>query len=139
MAGKVGRPKKILTEDQLKLAEKLAADNHTNEQIAEKLGICVDTIERSELYSGVIKKGKQRLLAKVKRTAYEIALQDRNPAMIMFILKCRGGWREKQDIDITHGFKPIIIQRSDGSQLVLGMSQTKKGLDDGKEEETGEG
>lgn len=129
-------PKPVpISDEMIQAAEEMAAKGDTNCQIATQLGIArLITFEKNEL-ANAIKRGRAKQLKEVERTAFQIALEDRNPAMIMFILKCRAGWREKQEIDITHGFRPIVIRKRDGSTVELSLTKDQKEIEDGKEGE----
>jgi len=55
---------------------------------------------------------------------------DGNATMIIFALKNRFGWHDKQEVQHTHQLKPSIIESLDGRQTILDMSteQNLEGL-----------
>lgn len=126
-----GRPRKVFTPDQLELASKLAGYGLTNDQIANILRIPRSTINNHEELLDAIKLGKDDAAHELHKTAYELAVKDKNPAMLMFWLKCRAGWREKSEIDVNHQLKPIIIRRRDGGAVELRSTEAKERLEDG--------
>lgn len=129
-----GGPKPVIqiTPEMLQQAYELSCLGKTNIQIVTALGFNRHiAFEKGEL-GDAIKKGRLEALKRVEQTAFDIAITDRNPAMCMFLLKCRMGYREKQEIDLTHSFKPVVIQRKDGTTLELGMAKPEKAEEGGE-------
>lgn len=51
------------------------------------------------LYAKDLKISKEALIAELGYKAYEMARNNNNPVMLMFVLKCQGGWREKDRVE----------------------------------------
>lgn len=117
----MARPVKTpFTEKEVGQIEKLSGLGLTVEQICGLFGIAKRTFERRLKYSpggaDALEKGRSKALVTVAQTAYDIATQDRNPAMVMFFLKCRGGWKEKSQVEhMGEDGKPIPV----GMKLII--------------------
>ena len=97
----VGRPKFEVTEEVLARTERAMAQGLTKEQCAGVLGISVSTFqlyqaEYSE-FSEAIKKGEASGIEQVTNALFENATVDRNVPSIIFYLKNRAGWVDKQE------------------------------------------
>jgi hypothetical protein len=105
----MARPRKELTEEHIAQVRKLAAVL-TMEQIADFLGISEQTLRRRMMEDPAVleayKKGKGEALAGVATNLIQQAREGNTTAAI-FYLKTQGGWREKQDLDITSGGHPL--------------------------------
>lgn len=92
-------PRKPLDEVELKKLGDLAAVGLNLVQIAAAMEMSPGTLKRrikeTEGGSDPLKRGRAVALANVARTAYQLAVSGKVPAMTMFFLKTRGGWREK--------------------------------------------
>lgn len=131
----MGRPPLKITDQMISQVQTLAGYGLTNSQIATIIDIAETTLKSKPEFTAAIKKGRELAAGNLHRTAYEMAVKDKNPAMVMFMLKCKHGWREKQEIDITHGFRPVVIRKRDGSTVELSLTKDRKEIDDGKGEE----
>tara|TARA_R110002124_G_scaffold70355_1_gene188984 strand:- start:774 stop:1262 length:489 start_codon:yes stop_codon:yes gene_type:complete len=101
----VGRPKFEITEKVLEKTEGLMAKGLTVEQCAGMLGISPSTFylhqaENSE-FSDSIKAGQARGIDAVTNALFENATVDRNVPSIIFFLKNRAGWVDKQEVAAT--------------------------------------
>ena len=99
----MARPRKELTEDQIAQVRKLAAVL-TMEQIADFLGISDNTLrarmnEDPRVFEAY-KRGKGEALAGVATNLMQQA-RDGNTTAAIFYLKTQGGWREKQELELT--------------------------------------
>ena len=108
----VGRPKFEVTEEVLARTERAMAQGLTKEQCAGVLGISVSTFqlyqaEYSE-FSEAIKKGEASGIEQVTNALFENATVDRNVPSIIFFLKNRAGWVDKQEIAATVDQNHII-------------------------------
>lgn len=122
-------PSFVVTDEIIQQAYELACDGKTNGTIAQALGCRRDkTFEPGELCDA-IKKGRLEALKRVEQTAYDIAIKDRNPPMCMFLLKCKAGYREKQEIDVNHSYKPIVITKLDGSTIELSKQKKQQQIE----------
>jgi transposase len=93
-------PKKpIITWNQetSKRVETLSGVGLDAKQIANVEGMSRATIFR--LYAKELSDGRDKAIANVSKKAYELAMSGKNPAMLMFWLKCRAQWREVQRIE----------------------------------------
>lgn len=96
-----GRPKIVLTDEQKREVETLAAVL-TTEQIADYFSISrrvfFDILERDEEVSALYKKGKARAVGFVAQNLIQKARTGDLGAQI-FYLKTRAGWKETQRIE----------------------------------------
>lgn len=98
---KQGRPKLNLSDDQIKLAAKLAGIGCNLDQIAHILDVSDATLDRrikeDKKVSDAIEKGRSFAASKVMNAAYNMAISEKNPFMTTFWLKCQLGWREPKE------------------------------------------
>ncbi len=97
----VGRPKFEINEEVLQRTERLMAQGLTREQCARALGISVATFyvyqaENSE-FSEAIKRGEALGIEEVTNALFENATLERDNTAIIFYLKNRAGWVDKQE------------------------------------------
>ena len=97
----VGRPKFEINEEVLQRAERLMAQGLTKEQCARALGVSVSTFqlyqaENSE-FSESIKRGGALGIEEVTNALFENATLERDNTAIIFYLKNRAGWVDKQE------------------------------------------
>jgi hypothetical protein len=97
----VGRPKFEINEEVLQRTERLMAQGLTREQCARALGISVATFyvyqaENSE-FSEAIKSGEALGIEEVTNALFENATLERDNTAIIFYLKNRAGWVDKQE------------------------------------------
>lgn len=101
MAGK-GKPGRKKIEIDLAQVEKLAAIGLNEQQVADSLGICVDTLAArkrdSSSFSEALKRGKAKGVAKISNALFEQGMNGQTAAAIFF-MKNRAGWTDKQQID----------------------------------------
>ena len=101
----VGRPKFEVTKEVLQRAERAMAQGLTKEQCAAALGISVSTFqlyqaENSE-FSEAIKRGQALGIDAVTNALFENATVERDNTAIIFYLKNRAGWVDKQEVTAT--------------------------------------
>ena len=101
----VGRPKFEINEEILNKTESLMAKGLTKEQCAGMLGVSVSTFmlyqaENSE-FSEAIKRGQALGIDAVTNALFENATVERDNTAIIFYLKNRAGWVDKQEIAAT--------------------------------------
>jgi hypothetical protein len=98
-----GRPKWVPQPEDLDTIQQLASKGITEEQIAHALGVSPDTLQRNKRTYAVIaariKKGKAAGVGDIANRLYQAAQRGNIVAMI-FYLKCKGGWRDTQHLDI---------------------------------------
>lgn len=97
----VGRPKFEINEEVLQRTERLMAQGLTREQCARALGVSVATFyvyqaENSE-FSEAIKRGEALGIEEVTNALFENATLERDNTAIIFYLKNRAGWVDKQE------------------------------------------
>lgn len=84
--------------------EKLAAQGLSEQQIADCLGISRSTIDRrkrdDDTFVAALKRGKHKGIENVTNALYEAATAGNKPnvSAMIFYLKNRAGWRDRQDI-----------------------------------------
>ena len=85
--------------------EVMAANGLTQQQIADSLGISVSTRygrkRESEEFEEAIKRGKAKGVAVVTNELMKQVKRGNVTAMIFF-LKARAGWKEKNEVDLTN-------------------------------------
>lgn len=95
----MAKPNIVITKEQLKQIPRYAQAGLNNDQIARLLDVsssCLDDIlKRQPEVKEAIEKGRCNSILEVGSTAYQQAVTGKNPAMTMFYLKCRAGWREQ--------------------------------------------
>lgn len=108
MAG--GRPKRVLTPEEIAQVEKLASVLN-QEQLCDFLEIPSRTfraiLQRDEVVSAAYKKGAAKALTTVGYSLISSATRG-NVAAQIFYLKTRGGWREAQPE--AQELPPVVIQ-----------------------------
>ena len=108
----VGRPKFEISEDVLSKTENLMAKGLTREQCAGMLGVSVSTFmlhqaENSE-FSEAIKRGQASGIDQVTNALFENATVEKDNTAIIFYLKNRAGWVDKQEIQSTVEQRHVI-------------------------------
>ena len=108
----VGRPKFEITDEVLEKTESLMAKGLTVDQCAGMLGISPSTFylyqAKFSEFSDTIKRGQARGIDAVTNALFENATVDRNVPSIIFFLKNRAGWVDKQEIAATVDQNHII-------------------------------
>lgn len=83
----------------LKSVEELASLGLTEQQIADSLGISRSTLSRrktdNDTFDTALRKGKAKAIVKVS-SALMNEVEKGSLRAIIFYLKCRAGWREKE-------------------------------------------
>ena len=108
----VGRPKFEITDEVLLNVENLMTKGLTKEQAAGMLGVSVSTFmlhqsENSE-FSDAIKRGQARGIDAVTNALFEKATIDKDNTAMIFFLKNRAGWVDKQEVATTVEQKHVI-------------------------------
>ena len=109
---KVGRPRFEITPEVCEKVENLSAQGLTVEQISLVLGINKSTMfdkqnEYSD-FSDALKRGRGKGIANVTNALYQKATVDKDNTAIIFYLKNRAGWVDKQEIQSTVEQRHII-------------------------------
>lgn len=112
-----GRPKKIIDAETV---EKLAALNCSSEEVADWFGVDKRTIERR--FMSQLKKGRSNGKISLKRKMFEMAIGG-NCTMAIWLSKQMLGYTDK--VENKSELKPFIIERSDGSQIILGAKESE--------------
>ncbi len=85
--------------------EQMAAVGLTTQQMSALLGMSTASFERrlkdDLAVRDAVHKGRARAIFNVGATAYQQAVSGKVPAMTMFFLKCRAGWKETQAVEHT--------------------------------------
>lgn len=104
-----GKPKYKWNTEQAKIAETCAGLGLKDVNIATILKMSRATMCR--LYAKELANGRAVALQNVAKTAYQMAISGKVPAMTMFWLKCQGEWREVQRVEHSgpEG-KPMEVQ-----------------------------
>ena len=137
---KVGRPRFEITPEVCEKVENLSAQGLTVEQISLVLGINKSTMfdkqnEYSD-FSDALKRGRGKGVANVTNALYTKAVDGDNTAMI-FYLKNRAGWVDKQEVQSTVEQRHIIdltrIPNDQLEQLENAFKQSDLGASEGGE------
>jgi len=109
---KVGRPRFEVTPEVCEQVENLAAQGLTVDQIALVLGVHKATLfdkqnEYSD-FSDAIKRGRGKGIANVTNALYEKATVDKDNTAMIFYLKNRAGWVDKQEVQSTVEQRHVI-------------------------------
>lgn len=108
----VGRPRFEITDEVLLNVENLMTKGLTKEQASGMLGFSLSTFmlhqsENSE-FSDAIKRGQARGIDAVTNALFEKATIDRDNTAMIFFLKNRAGWVDKQEVATTVEQKHVI-------------------------------
>jgi hypothetical protein len=101
---KTGKKELIITKDMIEKAEALGLRGLNQEQIALCLGMGVSTFfakkNKCQEFADAVKRGQAKGLSITANALFENAKSGNVTAQI-FIMKCKGGWREaKEDLNI---------------------------------------
>jgi len=118
----VGRPKFEITDEVLDKVQNLMTKGLTKEQAAGMLGVSLSTFmlhqSQNSEFSDAIKRGQAQGIDAVTNALFENATVDRNVPSIIFFLKNRAGWVDKQEIAATVDQNHIIdLTRISDDQL----------------------
>ena len=122
MKRKIGRPKFEITEAICAKAEHLASKGLTVDQIAAVFGVSDATIYERQIenpdFSDALKRGRASGIVDVTNALYEKATVDKDNTAMIFWLKNRAGWVDKQETNTTIEQRHIIdLSRIDNEQL----------------------
>ena len=135
-----GRPRFEITPEVCEKVENLSAQGLTVEQISLVLGINKSTMfdkqnEYSD-FSDALKRGRGKGVANVTNALYTKAIDGDNTAMI-FYLKNRAGWVDKQEVQSTVEQRHVIdltrIPDDQLEQLENAFKQSDSRTGDGRE------
>lgn len=102
-----GRPAHEVTPERQKLVKALSGVGLTQEQIAAKLDISVDTLRLK--YKDVWELGKADAIATIAQSLFRKAANGDNACMF-FYLKTQGRWRENHEETNSNGEKVVVIR-----------------------------
>jgi len=95
-----GRPEHEPTEVTAAVVEALGMCGHSNEVIAERIGIHRNTLTKH--YGDILDNLELKANAQVQQTAFQMAASGENPSMTRYWLNCRSGdWNNKKNVDVT--------------------------------------
>ena len=81
-------------------AEKLAAIQCTQQEIASFLGCSVDTLQRDEIFCGIYKKGQENGKMSLRRMQFKLA--EKNPTMAIWLGKQYLGQRDSFPDEVNY-------------------------------------
>lgn len=96
---KGGRPSIPITDKDRKTIRAAAGYGLTNAQVAVLVGMAQRTLERS--CAAELSSGRVEASAQVQQTAFTMAMSGKVPAMTIFWLKVRCGWKESSTVSHT--------------------------------------
>lgn len=132
------KPKRTFTDEQIKQLQTMAGLGLTQKQMAALCDISLATFERwlseNEAARSAVERGNAKAVMAVAKTAYQMAIAGNQPAMTMFYLKTRAGWRETDRIDmntkisgaIEHKNTAELLQEYESFAPQLGYKLIKK-------------
>ena len=106
------RPKLEPTSRQRDLVRSLAACGVAHEYIAREIGIKSPKTLR-KYFRDELDLGAERANATVAKTAFQLAASGTCPAMTMFWLKSRAGWREQREFQPPGAPPPFIVAKDE--------------------------
>tara|TARA_R110000772_G_scaffold3103_2_gene11256 strand:- start:646 stop:1125 length:480 start_codon:yes stop_codon:yes gene_type:complete len=117
-----GRPPFEITDKVCRKAEEYAAQGLTAEQIAMVLGIGASTLYEKQIdfpeFAEAIKRGRGQGIVSVTNALYQKATVDKDNTAMIFYLKNRAGWVDKQETTTTVEQRHIIdLSRITDEQL----------------------
>ena len=129
---KLGRPLFEITEKVCRKAEEYAAQGLTAEQIAMVLGIGESTLYEKQVdfpeFAEAIKRGRGQGIVSVTNALYQKAIVDKDNTAMIFYLKNRAGWVDKQETTTTveqrHGIDLSGIDYEQLTQLEQVLEQS---------------
>ena len=86
-----------------------------------------------------IKKGQAVAALNITKTAYKIAVEDKNPIMTMFILKCRHGWKDRHDEPLKDAVKASLLEKLPMNKVTELLRASDDTVDTGFVEAPGSG
>lgn len=107
-----GRPRKVLTEDALKLIEKLSQVLCTDEEIAAILGTQTETLKNEtngEVFREAVKKGRESGKASLRRKQFEMAMKGNSSLLI---------WLGKQWLGQTDKISTTVNTEDESKKLM---------------------
>ena len=141
MKRKIGRPKFEITEAICAKAEHLASKGLTVDQIAAVFGVSDATIyerqaENPDFYDA-LKRGRAAGIVDVTNALYEKATVDKDNTAMIFWLKNRAGWVDKQETTTTVEQRHVIdltgIDNASLSKLERILVQSDTGTSESRE------
>ncbi len=141
MKRKIGRPKFEITEAICAKAEHLASKGLTVDQIAAVFGVSDATIyerqaENPDFYDA-LKRGRAAGIVDVTNALYEKATVDKDNTAMIFWLKNRAGWVDKQETTTTVEQRHVIdltgIDNESLSKLERILVQSDTGTSESRE------
>lgn len=95
---KTGPKPMIITDADIEKIENMSGMGLTMEQIASIFGVNKRTLERrmheDDRLKDALDSGRAKAHLRISNVAYKMAASGNVPAMTMFWLKCRAGWKE---------------------------------------------
>ena len=102
--------------------ETLASRGLTQQQIADALGISVDTLysrkRENQDFQEAIKRGQAKGVASVSNKLYESAMRGEAWA-VCFFLKTKGGYKETQKVEMTADVKTQEVELTSKQKATL--------------------
>jgi predicted transcriptional regulator len=87
------------TDDQRRLVRALSGFGVTHDDIARQVGCEPKTLRKH--FRDELDRGSVEATAKVAQSLFQMATTGKNVAAAIFWMKCRGGWREKTQVEHT--------------------------------------
>lgn len=102
----MAKPTRYLTDDEIKKLKVMAGLGMNNQQMAAVLDMSLASLERRIKEQKGVKegllKGRAESSANIRQSAYKMAMSGKHPAMTIFWLKTREGFKEaERDINLT--------------------------------------
>ena len=96
--------KKVLEEKDYKRIQEMAGQGLTRKNMAAILDMSTSTFDQrmkeDETAHHALEKGRAQATDKVTKKLFELVLEGKNPALMIFWLKCRANWSELGTFDV---------------------------------------
>lgn len=96
------------TDEQRPLVRALAGFGVVHDNIAKHVGCEPKTLRKH--FGEKVDRGSVEATAQVAQSLFQMATSGKNVAAAIFRMKCRGGWREKAEVE--HSLKPTYVIHS---------------------------
>lgn len=100
------------TPDNIEVIKRMASAGMIQKMVAVAIGVSLPTFHRSQIAKSIYHQYQSEVITKVGESAIQKATkEDADTAMIAFILKTRGGWRENKSYICIEDFDGDYYQK----------------------------
>lgn len=120
-----GRPRHEWDAEKARQIRAMVGLGLTHQKIAVVIGIDPHVMER--VYRRELDEGAAQMEARLTQTAYQMAIEDKNPALIMFLLKTKYGYRETNRAEVVVTPGPKSLKDMTDAELAEALARIDKG------------